>query len=114
MTFPLTTTAVRLRASTRADRNGDPVEDWGSAAELAYRDVIAYPSSTVETVRAGTDVVLDGFTVHLPYGDDTTARDRFRIGDDTTVWVVDGTPEAWPIHEPGWDYGTVVHLRRLT
>lgn len=114
LTFPPRITATRLRAGRRVDRYGDLVEDWSVPQQQTFVGVIGYPSATDETVAAGMDTRLDGRTIHLPHDTDVQATDRFELAGESGVWVVDGTPQRWPIRKPGWDHGLVVKLKRLT
>lgn len=115
------TTALKLAYQEVTDRYGDMQRTNWSDSPVAspyparrWTGCLHYPSDSRETLQAGRSGVLDGHTLHLPYNTPIDAADRFHMGwSGDQVWLVDGTPEWWPIQIAGWDHGTVVHLKRL-
>jgi hypothetical protein len=101
---------TRLRAVTRLDRHGDPVEDWAVPDRRRLLGATAQPVS--ETEEDGVTRYLVGVQkLYVRGRADLTATDRVEIAGDG-IWRVDGEPK----HRKPFASGpfTVAVIRRLT
>jgi hypothetical protein len=83
---------TRLRAPTTEDAFGNPIRQWGSAAELSISDCSVQPVFGDEQT-VGRDTVVTRWRLYAPLGTDLLASDRIRYA--SVVYEVDGDVESW-------------------
>lgn len=87
-------------------------EDWSSPITFEVEGCIIEPRTTAEPLEAGRAAVVVGYTIHMPYDTDITAKDRVRLFDE--VWNVDGYPFKWKNPFTGHKAGIEVSLKKVS
>lgn len=102
-----------IRAGVTVDPfSGEEIaEDWNNPTVTVVPNCIIEPRTTSEPVPNGRTAVITGYTVHMPYGSDVTAKDRVRLYGET--WNVDGYPFKWKNAFTGHEFGLEVQLKKV-
>jgi hypothetical protein len=107
-------TVTVLRAGTKVDPfSGEEIaEDWATPNRTDVEGCVVVPRTTSEPLEAGRAPVIVGYTVHMPWGTEITARDRVELYGE--VWQVDGYPFPWKNAFTGTEHGVEVQLKKVT
>lgn len=82
---------VRLRAGTRTDSDGDPVEDWATPSRFPLRGAKITPPETEESEAPSPGSLRADRRLVVPGRADLRADDRIE-DPDGVVWRVNGDP----------------------
>lgn len=85
--------------------------DWSTPTATVVTDCGVAPRLTPESPANDRTLIIEGYTVFMPYGTDVLATDRVVVRGDT--YDVDGDVGVWRNPFTGWEPGIEVNLKKV-